>query len=656
MSWVAAAIAGSAVVGAVSANQQSKAAKGQSAPDLTAAQLAGIKADLATLPLRLKVSQAAQDGGVYVDPESGITYDFRGKFDPVRFFRAHPQALQQYNAENAENGEVRPPDSFAHDWLINNGEDEGAMQRYTTGSPEYKIETEAQQQAQRTAAGTDLAIKTAGTQLGALTGQPDFEAYVRNDPGLFAYWRDVASKESPEFADIAAWGKAHYEHSGKNEGRAVPTAGLVSKTNDLNLQTQNKTFDSALDASKKANAVNIENQNATHAAGLAANNLSFDANLAQSGKAARTSTDLQKEIMPQLNDLALKNQNAAFNQNLTQADTAAARAVAQQQANLPGLNDLSLRLQGDALTAGDAAGRKVNGGLYGIRDEYAANLLDEMKSGSELTPAQRNKVQQRIRGAQAARGNILGDGAAFDEAIAESDYAQNMINQRRSAALGLINSRDLNPNFSSVNVVNPTQVVAPNSRAFDNIVNPVQTVGVNNGPANFRSADPLSPNFTATTVGVPSLTPNVAPPGDPLAMLNPNAGPAGANAAMNVWGTNTNIAANQPNPWMQGAGLGLSAYSAYVNATSGNRPVTRTPAPRNNAADPCWVARVVLGTDDGRWLNFRAWLMLEAPPRFRARYLAHGERFAAWLHNKPGIRALLRPWFERQAAQMEVRA
>ena len=53
---------------------------------------------------------------------------------------------------------------------------------------------------------------------------------------------------------------------------------------------------------------------------------------------------------------------------------------------------------------------------------------------------------------------------------------------------------------------------------------------------------------------------------DPLALLNPNAGTNAQNAAVSAWTTNTNNAANQPNPWMQGIGLGLQAYSAF------NRP------------------------------------------------------------------------------------
>ena len=68
--------------------------------------------------------------------------------------------------------------------------------------------------------------------------------------------------------------------------------------------------------------------------------------------------------------------------------------------------------------AADAAGRAVNPGLYSVRDTYAKQLEEELAAGANLTPTQQRKVQQQIRGSQAARGNILGDGAAFDEAIA----------------------------------------------------------------------------------------------------------------------------------------------------------------------------------------------------------------------------------------------
>jgi polysaccharide export outer membrane protein len=59
----------------------------------------------------------------------------------------------------------------------------------------------------------------------------------------------------------------------------------------------------------------------------------------------------------------------------------------------------------------------------------------------------------------------------------------------------------------------------------------------------------------------------------------------------------------------------------------------------------CWVAREVYGVDDPRWLLFRAWMMTEAPEWLADAYMAHGQEFAAWIHDKPlvkaGVRALM---------------
>jgi len=56
----------------------------------------------------------------------------------------------------------------------------------------------------------------------------------------------------------------------------------------------------------------------------------------------------------------------------------------------------------------------------------------------------------------------------------------------------------------------------------------------------------------------------------------------------------------------------------------------------------CWVAREVYGVEDGRWLVFRGWLVDEAPDWFRDLYTAHGEAFAAWIHDQPAVRAAVR--------------
>jgi len=56
----------------------------------------------------------------------------------------------------------------------------------------------------------------------------------------------------------------------------------------------------------------------------------------------------------------------------------------------------------------------------------------------------------------------------------------------------------------------------------------------------------------------------------------------------------------------------------------------------------CWVAREVYGADDPRWLLFRAWMLTDAPVWLRDLYAAHGEHFAAWIHDKPLVKAALK--------------
>ena len=97
---------------------------------------------------------------------------------------------------------------------------------------------------------------------------------------------------------IEDWGKRHWETYGKAEGRKLDNSGLLNTANDLNLRTQGDTFNASLAASKQANATHLSNQADAYAATLKANELGFNANLAQSGTAARTATGLQEELAP----------------------------------------------------------------------------------------------------------------------------------------------------------------------------------------------------------------------------------------------------------------------------------------------------------------------------------------------------------------------
>jgi hypothetical protein len=60
----------------------------------------------------------------------------------------------------------------------------------------------------------------------------------------------------------------------------------------------------------------------------------------------------------------------------------------------------------------------------------------------------------------------------------------------------------------------------------------------------------------------------------------------------------------------------------------------------------CWVAREVYGEDNSDWMRFREWLLAKAPRWFRALYIKYGERFAAFIKDKPKLKRLIKKWMD----------
>lgn len=69
----------------------------------------------------------------------------------------------------------------------------------------------------------------------------------------------------------------------------------------------------------------------------------------------------------------------------------------------------------------------------------------------------------------------------------------------------------------------------------------------------------------------------------------------------------------------------------------------------------CWVAREVYGEGNPRWKMFRAWLLSEAPTWFQNLYFTHGPAFAAWIHDKPRLKAYIRWWMDGRIEGVERR-
>ena len=61
----------------------------------------------------------------------------------------------------------------------------------------------------------------------------------------------------------------------------------------------------------------------------------------------------------------------------------------------------------------------------------------------------------------------------------------------------------------------------------------------------------------------------------------------------------------------------------------------------------CWVAREVYGESNPAWLEFRAWLFNRAPAWLRYLYGRYGERFAAFIADKPRLKSVIRFFMDK---------
>jgi len=213
--------------------------------------------------------------------------------------------------------------------------------------------------------------------------------------------------------------------------------------------------------------------------------------------------------------------------------------------NAPALTAQNIASQGQAATS--------NAGLnYGMQQQYSPgysalavqnlNTLDpaevalrsqlegsasqQLGLGTSLDPAYAAQLQQSIRGAQAARGNSLGDAAGNAEALSLGSAGLAMQQERQQFA---------------GNVAGQGGIGA--------------LTGEIPGIQNFGSNSMNAPGFAPIT---PELGFQGAGLGTSLAGPQASEYNAGLGYGAQTYGTATNA----PNPWMQGLGLALGAGSA----------------------------------------------------------------------------------------------
>ena len=173
---------------------------------------------------------------------------------------------------------------------------------------------------------------------------------------------------------------------------------------------------------------------------------------------------------------------------------------------------------------------------YELRQKLAETTLSELNAGRELGADAARQVEQSVRGAQAARGNVYGAANIGQEALAKFDAGQRLLTQRMSQAQAYALGTPITAQYGAIS-------------------------GAQQGAANFA---PMQ------------LQQGLA--------QNPNAGAQSAQHAMQGYSTYVQGMANQSNPWMEGLGMvaGVGASMAGGWAFGGFKGLGGSPGITTN--------------------------------------------------------------------------
>lgn len=272
---------------------------------------------------------------------------------------------------------------------------------------------------------------------------------------------------------------------------------------------------------------------------------------------------------------------------------------------------------------------------------------DQLALGGQLTPDQLRSVQQSSRAGFAARGLDATNASVVDEALQTQAAQQAMLQQRLSQAGVVEGQNQQAQNLQNALGIN-TAGLALNT-AGQNAA--IQNLGFGQGQQAFNNYANTAFNPYSSILGASSQNQGlnqslfgnaygVSSQSNPgvMAQLNPF-----NSFAQDYY--NTQLSA-QTNKDIAGANTKAGEISGGVSAAGALGGAALA------AGCFCWVAREVYGTNDGRWLLFRYWLLEYAPRWFFSAYAAFGERFARFIHNKPRLKARIRIWMDARISSL----
>jgi hypothetical protein len=224
---------------------------------------------------------------------------------------------------------------------------------------------------------------------------------------------------------------------------------------------------------------------------------------------------------------------------------------------------------------------------YRAADPASTAIAERMsrRAMGQLTPEEERNIQQRSRQASLARGRIGDSSSLAAEALGRSDYTA----QFAQPAFAM--NRQIAGDIGSTLLGRPSAAIGLGGQVL--------------GQAQQGAAGPMGPQLFDPNMGI-----NMA-----LQQRSQDINYQGAMA-------------------QAGAARSAGRSSMFGSILGGVA----------SAIPFCWVAREVYGIENPKWLEFRYWMLNDAPSWFRNLYIKYGERIAKFISNKPRIKSIIRKW------------
>ena len=384
-------------------------------------------------------------------------------------------------------------------------------------------------------------------------------------------------------------------------------------------------------------------------------------------------TDINKQVMqqqmqyaPQIMDLY----------NLSAQKNAATRMQLDQQYSLP-----LAQLKNQQLQAVDPQFMAMNQQLYNkvsqgldFQDPAGQAVMQDLAAGHNLGPGLEREIQQSIRGAQAARGNVLGAAPTAQEAFGTGQASENLYQQRLANALGLYQGRtadaqnflqgrqptDMWPALNATEAYNPSSAYVDQSlglnvsntvagsqanynnafvsagNAYNNAL--IGAADVNNKGQQSQYSNQWDQYLYKQALAAGIMTQPSSGGGSAMGMVGPAL--SGAGSLLGAAGSAGLLGSAAAGTGLAGSLAGGAAALGGTLATAGTAIAGGVAAAGTAVAGAasavgaavsaagaaiCWLARAAI---PDQWMDWRRYLFTKASPELRRAYIYNARRLA----------------------------